>query len=132
MPYKVKVLDTAAMEEMLHGPNGATAKSVLKRALRVEAAAKRRVKADKGRLRQSINHELVRTAQKLPGARVGTNVSYAKAVHEGTGVYGPHGMPIVPTGHTFLKFTYNGVTVYARSVRGQQPNRFLTDALHEA
>lgn len=67
---------------------GAVARDMLRRGLRVESAAKRRIshsprRIDTGRLRASINTRPI-VHGGLPGVRVGTNVDYAIYVHEGT------------------------------------------------
>lgn len=49
-------------------------------------------------------------------------------VHDGTGIYGPHRSPIVPRRARYLKFEYKGRLWRLRSVRGQRPQPFLTDA----
>lgn len=67
-----------------------------------------------------------------PGAEVYTDVFYAIMVHNGTGIYGPTGRPIRPNSGRYLKFEYNGETVYAKQVRGQRANPFLADALISA
>lgn len=116
---------------MLHSPNGAAARALLESALRVESLAKRKARANTGRLRQSITHE-IRSEGELV-ARVGTNVSYATYVHQGTGLYGPHHTRITPTGARALRFQgRSGDIVFRGSVSGQRPNHFLSDALREA
>lgn len=68
-------------------------------------------------------------------------VPYMFYQHEGTGVYGPRGAPIVPVNAKFLRFTVRTIrvsasgrarsgssVVYARSVRGVPPNPFLLDS----
>jgi len=60
---------------------------------------------------------------------------YAKYVHEGTGIYGPHHQKIVPTDKKALAFRASwgpgrgkkGLTVL-RSVKGMKPNPFFTRA----
>lgn len=65
--------------------------------------------------------------------RVGFNVFYGLFVHEGTGIYGPKGSPIVPIKSKFLRFKIkHGRYIYAKSVKGMQPNPFLRDALSAA
>jgi len=64
------------------------ARDMLRRGLRVETAAKRRIshsprRIDTGRLRASINTQIFRR-NGVPGARIGTNVEYALYVHNGT------------------------------------------------
>lgn len=68
----------------------------------------------------------------MPVGEVGTDVEYAEFVHQGTGIYGPNQTPIVPVRASVLRWTdRQGNVIYARSVRGQEPNPFLTDALEE-
>lgn len=70
-------------------------------------------------------------------------VPYLFYQHEGTGIYGPRGSPIVPVRAKLLRFTVRTVrvsktgnarsgsqVVYARQVRGVPPNPFLLDAFH--
>ena len=97
---------------------------------------------DTGQLRSSITHHVTlvgRTAR----MRVGSPLERAKWIHEGTGIYGPHKKPIVPVTAKALKFPTPkmigplrrggarspGGFVFAKSVKGIQPNPFLTDAL---
>lgn len=66
----------------------AVARDMLRRGVRVEAAAKKRIshsprRIDTGRLRASIRTVPIRHGT-APGARVGTDVEYAFYVHEGT------------------------------------------------
>jgi hypothetical protein len=97
---------------------------------------------DTGQLRSSITHHvtLAGTSAKL---RVGSPLERARYIHEGTGIYGPKGKPIVPVTAKALKFPTPksigplrpggsrspGGFVFAKSVKGIQPNPFLTDAL---
>jgi hypothetical protein len=129
-------LNYQAINAMLISPNGPVVRDLLRRGLRVEAAAKRRVRVDQGRLRNSITHTTVRTVsrgQQVFGVRVGTNVVYAPWVHNGTGVYGPRGQRIVPVRASVLRFRgRDGNFVFRPSVAGQRPNPFLREALEEA
>jgi len=63
--------------------------------------------------------------------RVGTNVKYARMVHDGTGIYGPNGRPITPTHASVLAFTPHGsnVVVFAARVKGSPAVPFLQEAL---
>lgn len=51
---------------------------------------------------------------------------YAKYVHEGTGIYGPHHKKIVPVNKKAL--SWPGAAHPVRSVRGMKPNPFFTRA----
>ena len=70
----------------------------------------------------------------LPGVRIGTNVEYAIFVHEGTGIYGPKGVPIRPSRAKALVFTPYGAVkpVFAKQVKGMPANPFLVNALWAA
>jgi hypothetical protein len=67
-----------------------------------------------------------------PGSLKGTltyHAFYALWVMRGTGIYGPHGTPIVPVTSKYLVFRgKDGSTVFAKSVKGQTANQFLTEA----
>lgn len=56
---------------------------------------------------------------------VGSALPYARMLQEGTGIYGPKGTPIVPINGKFLVFTIGGQLVFARSVKGTPPRRFV-------
>jgi hypothetical protein len=126
-------VDGTAMTRMLTDPqNGMAARATFRKAKRVEAGAKRRVRVDTGRLRASIYTEM-RSITGLPVARVGSDVSYARAVHNGTGIYGPRHRPIRPVHARVLVYRPRGAArvIVAREVRGQRPNHFLTDSLND-
>jgi hypothetical protein len=115
--------------------NDAIGRDMLRRGFRVQKAAKQRLRAsprriDTGRLINSIFVVPVRYRGTF-GSRVGTNVTYAMFVHDGTGIYGPRKRLITPTRKKFLRFRPKGSAtyVYARKVRGMRPNPFLRDAL---
>lgn len=72
----------AAMKALLQSSNGPVVKDLMRRGLRVESAAKRLCPVDTGRLRSSISTDLVRQGSSFV-VRVGTNVKYARAVHDG-------------------------------------------------
>jgi len=55
-------------------------------------------------------------------------VRHAKWVHEGTGIYGPAHHPIVPRVKPFLVFRWHGRRFEKKSVKGQKPQPFLTEA----
>ena len=53
--------------------------------------------------------------------------SYAKYVHNGTGLYGPHKTRIVPKKKKALAFTYKGKKVVCKSVKGQRAQPYLEE-----
>lgn len=133
-------LNQSELDRLLKSPNGAVAKDLLRRGLRVESQAKRNLggvdgpkRVDTGRLRASIATQLV-TIRGWPAVRVGTNVGYAIWVHDGTGIFGPRHTPILPVRAKRLRFVPRGQSkpVYARQVKGMEPNRFLLNALPAA
>lgn len=133
-------VDLHAVQAILSGRNGGVARDMLRRGLLVETQAKRNLggiggpkRIDTGRLRASINTQLV-IRQGRPIAVIGTNVRYARYVHDGTGIYGPRHRMIRPVRRKFLRFRPQGSRrfVYARKVRGMPPNPFLANALKAA
>lgn len=133
-------IDQAALDRLLHSPEGAVARDLLRRGNRVVNLAKRLCPVDTGRLRNSITAELVRT-DAGPACRVGTNVSYARFVHDGTGLHGPlHRRITSPSGKvmrwrkpgkatTFGPALGNADYIFARSTQGMPGRPFLKDAL---
>lgn len=126
------------MQAILASPSGGLAKDMAKRAILVTNKAKKNLentprRVDTGLLRASIHWEFV-TKGGLPGVRIGTNVTYARYIHDGTGIYGPNGAPIMPSSSKYLVFTPHGAArpVFAKQVKGIKPNRFLADALPAA
>ena len=126
-------LDLGAVKTLLNSPTGGVVRDLLRRGLLVETQAKRNLGGVGGRLRASIA-TLVVTPNRTPAVLVGTNVNYARFVHDGTGVYGPKHAPIRPRRAKFLRFRPRGSKrwVYARQVKGMRPNRFLLNALPAA
>ena len=134
-------LDTSAVTALLNSRSGGVARDMLARGLLVESQAKRNLggvggpkRVDTGRLRASINTQLVTGPGGAPIAVVGTNVYYARFVHDGTGVFGPKHRLIRPIRAKRLRFKPTGKSryVYARFVVGMRPNHFLTNALSAA
>ena len=133
-------LDTQAIQRLVSSPQGGVVQDLLRRGLLVETQAKRNLggiggpkRIDTGRLRASINTQLV-TRNGNPAVLVGTNVRYARWVHDGTGIYGPLHRRITPKSHKRLRFRPRGSRkfVYAKSVAGMRPNPFMKNALHAA
>lgn len=106
------------------------AQVLLRLALNVESGARRLAPVDTGRLRASISHRLDPSATPR-WAVVGTNVQYARFVHEGRR---PGRMPPVRALETWAR-RHGGLSpfVVARAIarRGIRPRRFLTDALEQ-
>lgn len=126
-------LNESELREFTLGSTGPIVRDLERRATAVVNGAKRRCPVNTGRLRASITKEVIIDSNS-PVARVGTNVEYAIFVHNGTGIYGPRGTPIVPRVSRFLVFTPRGSSdkVFARQVRGIRPRPFLKEALEDA
>lgn len=120
--------------ELAGAATGVVYRDLVTRAQRVTNRAKTLAPVDNGRLKASIRWEIHQAADGTPYAKVGSDLTYALYVHEGTGIYGPRRRPIRPVRARFLRFRPRGSStyVYARSVRGVRKRPFLTDALAEA
>lgn len=112
----------------------ASADDLRPRANRVLSGARRRAPVDRGQLRASISVQFTRAPNGAPVARIGSNLPYALYVHEGTGIYGPRGVPITPVRGKYLVFTPRGAKrpVFATSVKGMRGRPYLADALDDA
>lgn len=120
------------MSRLLRGRAGPVAKNMLTRGRRVRDAARRNVNSRTGTLARSIEVSIV-TQGGVTGAQVGTNLFYAKYVHDGTGIYGPTGQRITPrTGKKALVFDGRDGETFARYSSGQRGTQFLLRALNAA
>ncbi|BDD81487.1 hypothetical protein TPB0596_12500 [Tsukamurella pulmonis] len=92
--------------------------------------AKRNAPVDTGRLRSSISAVTQETDRGVK-VIVGSALEYAEYQERGTGIYGPHGTPIVPVTKKALKFKPkgSGKFVFRPSVAGTPATRFLSKAL---
>lgn len=147
------VVNDAALAALLTGRNGPVVADLQRRGRNVANEAKRLCPVDQGRLRASITTELVVVAG-VPTVRIGTNVAYARFVHEGTGLYGPRGAVIRPRSARVLSWPTRSTTparvtksgkrraasrrqvpdgkAFARYTRGVRPRPFLRNALPAA
>lgn len=80
---------------------------------------------DKGRARGSW----AITKMRFDSAEVKSSASYMKYLDKGTGIYGPKGQPITPTTKKVLKFVYKGKTVFAKQVKGIQPQKIVEKSI---
>lgn len=80
-----------------------------------------------GRLLSSLTVGGADSVSQVSGSEivVGTNVKYARWLQDGTGIFGPTGEPITPKNGKFLVFNLGGAKIFARSVKGTPPRRFL-------
>lgn len=117
------------LSRLLRSPAGPVAKNMLARGRRVRDAARRNVNSRTGTLARSIEVTIAPRGE-APGARVGTNLFYARFVHDGTGIYGPTGQVIKPQRGKALRF--DGGTQFSAYSRGQRGTKFLERALRAA
>mgnify|MGYP006921338437 CR=1 FL=1 len=148
-------LSNREIKATLESTDGPVLKDLMRRGARVEAKAKRLCPVDNGDLRASITTEVRRRTWGPPVVRIGTNMPYARAVHDGTGLYGPQHRRIYPKkgkvlawptrtsrpgrrssvpgrGRTRSKSQAPTGWAFARSTAGMKPRPFLKDALPEA
>lgn len=126
-------VDEAALIADLCRPGGPVVRDLERKAIRTRDIAARKAPVDTGRLRSSITWRIEFVAGR-PVAVIGTNVEYARFVHDGTGIHGRAKAPILAKPGKVFVFTPKGSTdaVFARSNKGVTARPFLTDALKEA
>lgn len=121
-----------ALRQLLQSPSAGVARDLLRRGTRVQTYARREVKVDTGRLRSSIVVLLGTYSGNELVARIGTNVKYARFVHDGTGIYGPRHREIRPGKVMMFRVRGQSNPVFTMKSVGQRPSKFLSDALHAA
>lgn len=123
--------DEGAIHALLNDRDGQVMRKLFARGKRIESTAKRLCPVDHGRLRSSITTQFYSSGAGTV-IRVGTDVEYARFVHDGTGIYGPRGAVIRPRRSKVLVFQgSNGKTAFARYVRGSEGRPFMTRAMRE-
>lgn len=122
----------SVLNRLLRSPNGPVARDMLKRGKKVQAAARRRVNSRTGDLARSIDVSIVISGG-AAGVKIGSDLYYARFVHDGTGIYGPSHRPIRPSRRGgALAFTGRGGQVVVASSSGQRGTHFLRNALRAA
>lgn len=135
-------LDLAAVKTLLTSRQGGAVHDMLRRGFLVETQAKRNLagiggpkRIDTGRLRASIATQVIGKGGR-PIVVVGTNVRYARLVHDGTGIYGSRHQRIRPKAKKALRwkapYGRRRGYAFAKSVEGMKPNPFLKNALRAA
>lgn len=120
-------INGAALNSMLRGENGLVHQNTIDRAIKVQNRARVLVPVHTGKLRDSLHKLTIRDTNGLLALLVGSPVSYAYMVHEGTPAH-----YIRPVRAKFLRFPgRDGRIIYTKLVHhpGTKPRRFLTDAL---
>lgn len=141
------VIDVSALRDLLSGENGPLFIDMRRRGNAVMRQAKRLCPADTGTLRKSITLEMSKE-NGLPVAVIGSNLTYAIYVHEGTGLYSKRGAryirpvrakvlrwPLVNNsgrGNRRYRAGATAAFVYSMKSRGSPGRPFLVDALPAA
>lgn len=129
---KVTIKVNPRVQQILGRPNGQLARGMLRLSKKVQREAKKNlVKHNRtGQLSASIFARVVQRGG-VPIGQVGTPLKRGLWLDQGTGIYGPRNRPIRPVRAKYLRFTTRtGQVVYAKSVRGIRPTRFLRDSLN--
>lgn len=132
MAVSVRIeINGSALNRLLRSPGGPVARDMLRRGRKVQAAARRRINSRTGNLSRSIEVSIV-IVNRTAGARIGTDLYYARFVHDGTGIHGPSRRPIKPTRKKALAFSASGGFAVVASSSGQRGTHFLRNALRAA
>lgn len=117
-------VNLSGLVKQLSQPNRGVAVELLKRGYKVEAQAKINVMRTtrSGLLRTSIHTDMY-IQNGLPVIRIGTPVSYAPFIHNGTRGHGPRYADVMAW------YGPDGKIIFAKYVRGINANPFLEDAL---
>lgn len=137
-------VNEAALRRLTQSPAGPVVALAERIGVATVTIAKGLVRVDRGTLKRSISHS-VRVHPGRVVMRAGTPIRYGLYLHEGTGIYGPKRRPIVPKSAKALRFKVrtfgrggrevsprNRNVVFALSVRGVKPDRWLVRAFEKA
>jgi hypothetical protein len=131
-------MNSVKVRLLLANPVGGLARNMEKRGERVQRLARANLLRPPHRYASGTLSRSIRVVKRrwlgYPSVSVGTDLGYARFVHDGTGIFGPKHHYIVPKHGKFLVFTPRGelVAVFAKRVKGMEPNPFLRDALKAA
>ena len=123
-----------AIRKLFNNAGSTGVRQMRTKAVKVQALARKNLLRppggfDTGALSASIKIKQVN----IDGAiafQVGSELPYARFVHDGTGIYGPKGQMIKPKHAKVLRWQGpGGEAIFARQVKGMKPNPFLRDAL---
>lgn len=131
-------INRAELHRLTHSRASELIRAIDRIGRRTVNQAKRNARVDDGQGRQSITHTVTTAGTKII-MRAGSPYKYMYWQHEGTGIYGPHRTPIVPTTRKFLRFEVKSgraakgrrPVVFARSVKGVQGDKFLVRAFKD-
>lgn len=138
-------LNRSELMAVLRSTQGPAAQAVMQTGNRVLNRARQLCPVDEGRLRGSLTLE-IRMTVNGPIARIGSNLDYARYVHEGTGLFGPRHDYIRPVSASVLRWPaknnsgsgprrFSGGStagfVFSMRSKGTPPRPFLLDALRQ-
>lgn len=124
-------IDGSKLNRLLRSPDGPVAREMLRRGQKVRAAALRRINSRTGALARSIDASIV-IANGTAGCKIGTDLFYARFVHDGTGIYGPTRRRIEPRNARALVFSSSSGRTFSAHSSGQRGTHFLRNALRAA
>ncbi len=86
-----------------------------------------------GEMADSISHDLPEDRGERITCTATCTAEYAQYQEEGTGIYGPEGVPITPRSSPVLVFDWPaaGGIVFARSVQGSEPTHFWSRTIED-
>lgn len=131
-------INRAELHRLTHSKASELVRSIDRIGRRVVNQAKRNARVDDGQGRQSIDHTVTTIGYKII-MRAGSPLKYMYWQHEGTGIYGPHGTPIVPVRRKFLRFEVKSgkaakgrrPVIFAKSVKGVKGDKWLVRAFKD-
>lgn len=124
-------INSAKIRQTLGRPNGQLARGMLRLSHKVQRRARSNLRRHNrtGALSASLFARVVHRGG-LPIGQVGTPLKRGLWLDQGTGIYGPRHQRIVPKRAKYLRWTTRtGRVVFARSVKGIRPTRFLRSSL---
>jgi hypothetical protein len=116
-------INQAAINRLVTNPASPVVRQMNTIGAAVAAVAQINAPVDTGRLRQSVQHELIPRPPELT-ARISVPVNYAAAVHNGR-------EEVRPRRKKALRFRVGGKVVYATRARAVAGRPFLTDAVKQ-
>lgn len=120
------------VRQVLGKPNGELARGMLRLSKKVQRQARTNLRSHNktGALSASLFARVVHRGG-LPIGQVGTPLKRGLWLDQGTGIYGPRRQRIIPKRAKYLRWTTaTGRVVFARSVKGIKPTRFLSSSLN--
>lgn len=116
--------------DWLMGPGGPVDNDLDRRAARVLTYQVAHCPSETGRARGSLFIDDTPDERGRPARRIGSNLHYILDIEMGTGLWGPHHAPIVPT--TKKALFWKGAAHPVASVKGQPGQNFIRPSIEAA